>query len=540
MRRIRFVALVLVSFVVALVASFFAPGTLQPSTATLPDSTSLARVELPSSADVNRAARAWFPDWPIPDSEPENRSAFVWGQTNQKPAFPPPAPALDDSNFGARIQRTMTLLATSTPKHRHPVRILFYGQSITKQEWWEDVANDLKKRFPYADLTIENRAIGGFAAPLLIRPAEHDLYPFYPDLTIFHVYGGDEDYEAIVANVRRRTTSEIAFHSDHITWLPTGTNADEKEQLKAYQWHDYHSTQWLPKLADKYGCEAIEIREPWKRYLKDNNLLPKDLLSDDIHLNKWGNFLLASLVKPHLRYNPKFPTNSWKELVRTYAVGTDVRWKDGKLVLEFEGNRVDAIAKPIPAGMLAANPTAGYSNQARVLIDGKKPSEFPELYAITRPSDAVGVGWPAIIQVSWEKPLIVEDWTVRIVEIDDDASKFKFEVFGSKTGFDGRGVNDQKFVSNSGRVVIEPRNWWLKNAREYSGKPTPEGFEIKWQVKPMFVDEYVAPQIDDPSREYFTTLAQNLSNSKHMLEIVPDKNGTIPIQALRVYRPPLK
>jgi hypothetical protein len=425
----------------------------------------------------------------------------------------------------------MTLLATSTAEHRHPVRVLFYGQSITKQKWWIDVANDLKQRFPHADLTVENRAIGGFAAPLLIRSAEHDLYPFYPDLIIFHVYGGDDDYEAIIANVRRRTTSEIAFHSDHITWLPTGTSTDDPEKLRAYHWHDYHSTQWLAKLADKYGCESIEIREPWKRYLKDNNLLPKDLLSDDIHLNDWGNFLLASLVKPHLRYNPKFPSNLWKDLVQTHVVGTDVQWKDGRLVLEFEGNRVDAIA---------AKPTDANSAAARILIDGKKPSQFPELYRSTRPSDAVGVDWPAIIQVSWQKPLIVEDWTARITEISEDASKFKFEVVGSKTGLDGSGTSDRKFVSNSGRVVIEPKNWWLKNAREYSQKPTPEGFEIKWQVKPMFVDEYVPPQIEDPTQEYFTTLAQNLSNSKHRLEIIPEQNGMVPIQSLRVYRPPLK
>jgi hypothetical protein len=152
----------------------------------------------------------------------------------------------------------------------------------------------------------------------------------------------------------------------------------------------------------------------------------------------------------------------------------------------------------------------------------------------------VGVDWPAIIQVSWEKPLIVEDWTARITEINNDASQFKFDVFGSKTGFDGSGVSDRKFVSNSGRVVIEPSNWWLKSAYELSGKPTPEGFQIKWQVKPMFVDEYVAPRIEDSSREYFTTLAQNLSNSKHTIEIISDKNQVVPVDAFRVYQPPLK
>jgi len=65
----------------------------------------------------------------------------------------------------------------------------FTGQSITEQEWSKQVAADLRKRFPSADLEIENRAIGGFAAQMLIRPAEHDIYPFYPDLVIFHVFG---------------------------------------------------------------------------------------------------------------------------------------------------------------------------------------------------------------------------------------------------------------------------------------------------------------------------------------------------------------
>ena len=57
---------------------------------------------------------------------------WLQAQTAKYPPAPPePHPEL----FGSGIQRTMTLLATSTPARRNPVRILFYGQSITKQEW---------------------------------------------------------------------------------------------------------------------------------------------------------------------------------------------------------------------------------------------------------------------------------------------------------------------------------------------------------------------------------------------------------------------
>lgn len=159
--------------------------------------------------------------------------------------FPAPAPE-NEADFGLGIGRTMRLLSSSTPQKRNRVKILFYGQSITHGAWWEIVANDLKKRFPSADLIIENRALGGFAADALIRPAEHDLYPFYPDLVIFHVYGSHEPYEEIIRRLRSRTTSEILLQSDHFT--------------AASDWHDRHSFEWLPQIAAKYGAELVDVR----------------------------------------------------------------------------------------------------------------------------------------------------------------------------------------------------------------------------------------------------------------------------------------
>jgi hypothetical protein len=43
----------------------------------------------------------------------------------------------DTASFGRNVQRTMRLLATSTPERRNTVRVLFYGQSITEQGWWK-------------------------------------------------------------------------------------------------------------------------------------------------------------------------------------------------------------------------------------------------------------------------------------------------------------------------------------------------------------------------------------------------------------------
>jgi hypothetical protein len=447
-------------------------------------------------------------------------------------------PLLSSYNFGefsqekgAKIRRTMKLLATSNRQKNNQVKILFYGQSITKQAWWLDVAEDLRKRFPYADLQIENRAIGGFASPLLMKTAEHDIYPYYPDLIIFHVYGGEPEYEAIIANIRTRTTAEIAIQSDHINWLPTGKETDDKNLLAAYEWHENHSTKWLPEIAEKYGCEMIEIRQGWRRYLKENKLEPQDLLMDGIHLNDRGNALLASLVKPHLYYNAELPLDDDRNLVKTYEVGKDIKWRKGKLILEFEGNKIDLISQPVRENS---------GKIGKILIDGKPPSKFPELYGITRASDAYGVDQPAILQINSEKPLIVEDWQLIITDINEDATLFKFKLFGSKTGFDGTGDNQTKFISQSGRVVIQPENWWVKSAQEYTKKTPPKGFIIRWQVKPLFTDIYTAPEMTDLSREYVTILAQNLTNTKHRLEILPQDGKILQIKALRVYQPPLK
>ncbi len=63
---------------------------------------------------------------------------------------------------------------------------------------------------------------------------------------------------------------------------------------------------------------------------------------------------------------------------------------------------------------------------------------------------------------------------------------------------------------------------------------------MTWQVKPLFTDIYQAPVTEDPAREYFTTLAQGLSNGRHTIELMPDGNGAVPVAAFRAYRPPLR
>ena len=448
------------------------------------------------------------------------------------PAFPPvPAPA-DSSAPGVGVQRTMAKLATSTAQRPNTVKVLFYGQSITEQSWSKTVGDDLRARFPHADLVVENRAIGGFASQRLIGPAEHDLYPFYPDLLIFHVYGSNQEYEQIIRHVRSRTTAEVLIQTDHVAAGGWQDEPDEKAD-KGLWWDWMMNHRLVPGIAKKYGCAVVDVRTPWVAYLKANNYKPSQLLKDGVHLNDHGNFVLAEIVKQYLVHRPdlaKAPeTAAANELIKTIEVGKDVQWKDGKLELAFEGNRVEVVATP-----------EGGAGKADVHIDGKRPSQVPGCYAIPRPQPGpFSPLW--VSRIDHDVPLTgEEEWTLTVksfelnganggVAFDPDAAAWTFEVVGSKTGPDGTGRDDQPFVSNSKKVKIDPKSW-LRNGK------VPVGYQIKWKVALMGTDAYEAKPAKDAAVENATVLAQGLENGKHTLKLT----GEVPVKAIRVYRPPVK
>ncbi|MFO8008221.1 MAG: SGNH/GDSL hydrolase family protein [Candidatus Brocadiia bacterium] len=439
--------------------------------------------------------------------------------------YPPVPPPEDTSSYGKHFQRSMTLMATSTPERRNTVRILYYGQSIMGQQWSEEVDAYLREKYPHCDFVTKNLALGGFSSQRLVRTMDYDVFPFYPDLLVFHVFGSHIDYETIIRQVRRRTAAEIIMQSDHANKWPEpkaeSIEGQESWSAKMNYWH-------LPGFARKYGCAWQPQRREWVDYLKAHDLEPEALLKDGVHLNEHGRWLMAELLKRFMVYLPEEPDDEWRDLTTTYVVGRDVQWQDGRLRLEFEGNRVVALAAPGPQG------------EARVLIDGKAPSEFPECYAFTRPSGTAGVGWPAIKRISHQTPLVVEQWTATFHDFNEDQTEFTFTVEGSVTGPDGEGRAGEKFVSDSGRVVIEPQDWVFEYCKKVSGESTPDGWQVRWRVEPLFVDTYAPAEVTDPAAENATVLASGLTNGPHTLELVSETGHAPAIQAIRAYKPPLE
>lgn len=321
--------------------------------------------------------------------------------------------------------------------------------------------------------------------------------------------------------IRSNTTAEILLQSDRAS--PPPRNGPDNSA-----WHERHSLKWLPELAQRYGLEWADLWRPWRAYLDANHLAAQDVLRDGAHYTLQGDDMVAQITERYLVYRPNLPVTN-ANMVRTYEAGRDLEWKNGRLKLEFNGNRIDALGG-------WDNPFHGGS--ARVLIDGKAPSENPDLYAVTLPTDNYVVDWPAVNRISHEKPLIREDWVLRVIESADDDARVRFSVTGSKTGADGEGVSTEKFVSRSGRVVIEPGDWAMKRAYDLRRQATPAGFEIRWSVEGEFRDVYRERRIEDTAKEYAQTLALGLKNGRHVLELVADSPFPPVVRAFRVYEPP--
>lgn len=448
--------------------------------------------------------------------------------------LPFPLPATQaGTNFGKYLQRTMSLLESSTPQKRNTVKIVVYGQSISEQAWSDTVKRMLTTRYPYANIQMVNRSIGAHSSQLLKKPMYFDINTFYPDLVIFHVYGSHYDLDSIMNNIRRNTVAEVLFQNSHVT----------KNDSASSSWENTYGYTHIPNIAKKYGLEFADIRTPWYQYVRDNNLKANDLTSDGTHLNTRGNFLMARLVERYLVRKPQFVADSL-ETVKTYYVGTDIDWENGKLTLPFKGNKVDIIADVF---------TGSGVGTASISIDGISPSMHPGVVMFTRPSVPYDLtwknGWPwnvgGPIRISNFVPLLDETWTLTITGYTQNGSNrtVNFSVGGSKTGFDGSGTvsysgntpSGTKFVSNSKRVVINGDDWftYLSISNPYN-----VGHKISWEARKFYTNTFTPPLTVNPAIETQITVAQNLKNIGHKLEIVADNGVSTSIKAIRVYYPP--
>lgn len=423
--------------------------------------------------------------------------------------FPPlqPYPGATD-HWGRHIQRTMGLLAESTPEHRNRVKILFYGQSIVGGKFHAWVERDLRRRFPDADLTVENRALGGYSSQYLIKTVERDVIASRPDLVIFKVQGDHILYEKIIHTIRQRTAAEVMILSSH--WLSKDQNEDGS--FKMGGWAAFCDG-FYPLVAKKYECELVDVRWPWKAYLEKNGLKAADLLMEDgVHLADHGRWLMAELINRQMLYRPELMTETSKKLTQTLEIGSDVQWQDGMLKLPFTGSRIDLLR------------THAGGASCEVLIDGKTPSAIPELTQHTRTTSvAEPYEWPEIMQIGFNRIPPPQIWTLTIDSVEADSKHITFHLEGSVTGPDGGGGNGEDFVSDSGFVTIKADDWAIvrKGGAFKAGNIRP-GMKIRWRTVRLGEDILFPNGLLVRDRPMVHTLFNGLPNTEHVLELKSD------------------
>ena len=74
-----------------------------------------------------------------------------------------------------KIARTLEIIRTSTPADHKVLKVLFYGQSITRGGWHHAVAAHWREKYPNTVFVVENRAgaSGNIATEAALRaPAD--------------------------------------------------------------------------------------------------------------------------------------------------------------------------------------------------------------------------------------------------------------------------------------------------------------------------------------------------------------------------------
>ena len=409
------------------------------------------------------------------------------------------APVVDTTDVGYHIQRTMRLLETSTKENPNTVRIAFCGQSITDQAnntWPAAIMAYLRAKYPNANIESMNFGIGGYNTSLMQKIYQNDISSFYPDLVFFYDYGDLGLYRSIIKWIRDNSVAEIivqGYHVDNGNYATDKSDADLKE------------------VAAAVDCEFADVRTYWRKYLNDNNLNYKEVLSDgEVHLNDQGQSLMYELIKQFLVYKPvEDAFGEFDDQMTTYQSGKDFQWKNGKASLTFTGNRAEIITNSAPASGVKAD----------VLINGKKPSTYLSMYNNTRYSNLTSHVYASYYnQISFLKPVTPQKW---VMSFDSDTS---YTLIGEISGNVGSGSISSEFVTNDGSMGFYPNFWY----NSVNGSK-PGGTELEFETTFNGADQVSFTGLEK--------VASNLPKKTNTITLTLSDTSAAPDISIKVYTP---
>jgi hypothetical protein len=441
-----------------------------------------------------------------------------------------------------KVSRTLEIIRTSTPSDHKILKVLFYGQSITRSGWDKAVIEHWHQKYPNTVFVVQNRALGGFPSQLLVRTTEQDIADFYPDLIIFHVYGDHHAYERIIRLFRSQTAADIIVQTDHGEVVPDPPCAEglrltlHSQQgctgllwVKQRNWHDEMSYHKIPSLAKKYGLAMEPQRAWWRDYLLRTHADARSLLVDDIHPNEQGKELIAAFFNQYFdglveKWNRRAPHRD-----NVISLPADAPQDlNGQEAVAFEGSRLEWLSsKPLPTW-------------PAITVDGTPTKDIDGCYQVTRASSLGTVpDWPALRRITLRHDRVPEEWTATLTTISPDQKSFEFSVSASSTGDEGKGDSSHDFVSKSGRLSIEAQDWMIERAFDEKHIPLHAPFEVHWSVSDVCGGQPEVIDRGDGTTQYRYILGTGLSNRQHIVTLSAPLEGLAGVTEFREYKPPL-
>ncbi len=440
-----------------------------------------------------------------------------------------------------KIARTLEIIRTSTPTNRKVLKVLFYGQSITRSGWDSAVVAHWREKYPNTVFIVENRALGGFASQELVRTTEQDIAAFYPDLIIFHVYGDHRAYEKILRMFRSLTAADVILQTDHGDGLPDPPCAEGLQlslhrkpgcagELWVHQrlWHDEMSYHKIPAFGKKYGMAVEPQREWWRDYLLQKQIDAQSMLMmDGLHPNEKGKELIAGFFN---RYFDNL-VERWNGQTeqKVISIPADAaKHSDETETVNFDGSRLE---------LFSSKPLAVWPS---VTIDGDSPKNIDGCYEVTRSSALESVpDWPALRRITLLHDHTAEDWTATITNITPDQKLVDFTVRASATGDEGNGTSLRKYVSKSGQLSIDGEDWMFERAYDLKHIPLQVPAEVHWSVQYICGGETEAIDLGNGMMQFRYVLGTGLSNGKHTVNLSFPANDLADAVEFRVYKPQL-
>jgi hypothetical protein len=368
-----------------------------------------------------------------------------------------------------------------------------------------------------------------------------------PDLIFTYTNGTPEGLDAMLGEIRRRTTADVIvpslhfFHNSRVTPEDIENGVEPWEKIRA--------------ICRKHKAEFVENRRELAEYMKRAGLTPPDLLQDAVHQTAYGRLRIWDNITRHIAQPERFsyapesrerliavagPAGAGPEHVERSGRWTTqggllgTRDKDARLKVRFTGNRINLIGRKGADG-----------GTVKVLVDGLPAERLPVFLTNfiqpkrgqhSRTLKGPGPGDVAPHAVDLGKNVIPQTWTITVTSDVGD-----YRLAGSVTGPDGEGNVARQFLSRSGQIGIDAR-LWRHGRDERKGSPVifgnSAGDSFTFDVCHCAVGEISFRS--ERAAAFSERLAQELSNGPHTLEIVAAGDGDVTIEGLYVFEPPEK